>query len=276
MRCVQSSWFGFYALRAAARSILLGINHLIASVNALDSKLNAPALFSAYSAAFQVLHGYLALEARVICDEQPSQSIPTPLRAVLARHGKWVIEGTQRTHTSRWIEIERTVRETGGQRELPTYFEPLFRQLCFERCQEGVTLDDLIRVPPNTRKIPMLQYISEFMRAIPQARHVAAYQSFGDDPWLVEGLINRDAFGGDLGRQAATFAMFATEFMEDVAYRTVEIMEEVSWSEVTSKLFVLSAMIPWFDEPQVDRAPSKIRQLLKYIWNRASPISLPS
>jgi|SRR5688572_4157065 hypothetical protein len=44
VRCIQQDWFGFYAMRVAARSVLQSINFLSAAALSAENDLNAPAV----------------------------------------------------------------------------------------------------------------------------------------------------------------------------------------------------------------------------------------
>lgn len=100
MRCIQQDWFGFYAMRVAARSVLQSINFLSAAALSAENDLNAPAVANAYAGSFLLLHAYLALEGRVYCESASDTGDPAPVMVVLSR-GKWAVDGSKRARAAR-------------------------------------------------------------------------------------------------------------------------------------------------------------------------------
>lgn len=269
LACAQCSWFGFYALRAAVRGVLMSVNHLTAAVSNHRQKLHGPATVNAYTAAFHVLHGYLALEGRVIYDPGPGGDLG-PVRVVLTQKGTWSVENTKRNHRSPWLELKSTLSKRKGRVELPTYFEQLFEYTCSRRYRPGIKLIEKLR-NPNVGLVPMRERLDEFLPRIAELRHIAAYGSFGDDPYLTEALWNNDATGGDFGRQVTRVIVFATQFLEDVAGRVADLVDLLDWSPHSLKLFGLSVLLPDFDEPVTDGLGGDLRDHVERVRRTTKP-----
>jgi hypothetical protein len=253
LTCVQESWFGFYVARAATRSVLQATNHLAAAISAHENGLYAPSIVGSYNAAFLALHGFLALEGRVLVpgtagfDEDERDRL-----AVLTRGGRWVFEYRDRKHTSRWLEVERTIVETGGNGDLPGYFEPLFLFLCEPVYDHTVPLEEKLQ-DPESFLLPMRRRIADVLKAIPQVRHAAAYQSMGVPVTYLDAIYFRDIEEPYFGILSEYMLTFTHAWTADVAGRCEALLLDASWSDSSSAYFASSCLSPWFDPPHVER-----------------------
>lgn len=268
-RCVQSEWFGFYALRLAARSLMQAANFLVASMNVFQIGLNAPAVTLAYNAAFLTLHGYLALDGRVYCEDRTGLQEANHWNVTLTSDGKWAIAGIKRDHMSKWMLLKRTVYEMGGQ-ELPHYFNSLFHCLCRPRYEPHMTLKDIIRNRSagleGVGLIPMSERLDEFLSLIAEARHIANYEGLGDDARVVDAMVNGEG-GGDLSETAKAFLVLSHDFVEDVAARTRALLAEVPWEQTSRQFWCMSCLYPFFDEPRHHLLRDPVQELVRDIWN---------
>jgi len=262
--CPQADYFGFYALRNAFRGVLLGANYLASGQAILVQSLYGPAVTLFYTASFHALHSFLALNGRVVIELTPTkkghaEDIGDMVIAILNKKNQWIFEPRKRSHVGRWLELESIFAPR--KYEIPAYFKDLFDYFFTGRghykCK--VPLKEYVRRTSKGEKIsPGTPYevrdkLKEFLRMVAETRHIAMYESFGSDPVVVEGLINRDIFSTrGIDRQANQFERFATTFFQDITERLNWLIEQIEIEkDVRSWLFVSVYTQP-FDEPEYD------------------------
>jgi len=142
---VQQDYFGFYALRNSGRGLLASIEFLRASSELLRGGYCGPSVVLSYSAAFQLLQAYLALNGVAVFN--PSRGLPfvrmerngsysagysrfahKAITAVLATEGHWTFAKNERpfSHLHRWMLLARTFAPPA---EIPRYFRDVFEYL---------------------------------------------------------------------------------------------------------------------------------------------------
>lgn len=271
----QQGAFGFYALRAGLRGVLLAVNYLIAANRLSDDKIYGPSVLCAYAAAFQGTHSWLALHGRVFVDpaywpssertHSSSDEVKTVL-AVLSINNKWCFQVGRQNHGSRW----REVRDLAIARHelLPCYYECVFDAIYGPGCRHPMqNLDDLL-TDGAAKAEPLhavleepgrfgqgwttaTEVLEDLFSALPKVRHRALYGSFGGDLHLTNALVNGDATDGDLGAQADLFYLFASELLLDVSQRWLALVKDASPSKEVCKWLFVSTHYPWFDPPRI-------------------------
>jgi hypothetical protein len=129
LQCAQIGYFGFYALRAILRGILLSVNHLSAAKLSADHELYGPSIASAYAAAYHATGSLLALHGHVFCEFEDNIITGTRnelgmVAVLLTRKSTWICEHRNRTHRTRWLELAQVYRSTIE--ELPECFNQVF------------------------------------------------------------------------------------------------------------------------------------------------------
>jgi hypothetical protein len=295
IRCFQQDVFGFYALRAGLRGTFLAVNHLIAADHLITKKCYGPSVLCAYASAFQSLHGWLALQGRVFVDPAywpvADDALPPDDRktvlATLSTRNEWRPNIGKRTHQSRWYQLQELV--TSRHSTLPSYYEVIFGGLYgFQGRHPPQTLEDLLsggkaEAEPlssiledparfDRRWSTTEDVLRDFFSRIRNARHGAAYESFGDDPFLTEALVNRDATSGDLGRHAKIFCLFASELLSDTSQQWAAILQAASPSQEVRKGLFVSTYYPWFDSPKtLELKPSGLRDTMIFLQHAIRP-----
>jgi hypothetical protein len=271
--CEQAEYFGFYALRAALRGCFLAPNHLSASVILLQHELFSPAVLASYTAAFHALHAFLALHGRTIVDT-PARSRGSGqgdasrslVIAVLTRNNEWTFEGEARTHKAQWLQLKQVWAAKSA--TIPGYFEELFDYLFHGVWEhpEGLTRSEQLvavlegRIKREELRPRLRQHLDGFLSLIAEIRHLAVYCSFGEDPGVVEALVNRDTFStAGIEKQAQELVLFASRFLTDVASELCAVIRSTEVPQALRTKLYLAVHLPWFDQIQLAKCPDCVR-----------------
>ena len=114
-----------------------------------------------------------------------------------------------------------------------------------------------------------LANLEMFLKRIPEIRNLAIYRASGEDPHIVDALVNSDAFSrAGIEQQATEVALFSQELLGDVARATRTLLEEASAIQPRHKLLLLLGTgFPWVDEPRLEQwGHNPIREDLGAIW----------
>ena len=287
--CAQHDFLGFYVLQQSVRQLLKSVNFYIAG-NLLNSNgLYGPGIASHYSAAFHGLHALLALEGHVIFDStfwpiasrRPKYFGEIRFAALLTRHNKWVFEKRSRNHLAIWAEVAQAYN--ARLHELPSCFHELFHFMYRGEYEEEFTLDNIAEALNDTPlddwsgeyqqpfRVKLDDRCSEFLQRISETRHRSVYESFGEDPHVVFGLVNRECFSTEgIDNQAVAFGQFCESLMTDVASDTLRIAQSLTVSAEIANAFFLTTYMEPFDKPRVDQIPgAKLRDVMTRICNWA-------
>lgn len=238
-------FFGFYAMRAVVRGVLLGTPFLRAGQLLLKDRLKSPAVSMFYTAAFHALGSFLSLRGRVVIEEPRGPieihtgknspgltygSLPNDPPVILAKltsHNAWVFERRTRSHRSRWQELDHARIEDKGR--LPGYFEHFLSYV------DSYGPDE------------MGSDMKEVLRGICDMRHAALYSAFGSDDFAVDLAINRESNGGGTELKAQAFADFSASLLLDVTTQTNELLHDLCIAPDIRKSLVACTLFPVFD-----------------------------
>ena len=258
VRCAQQGYLGFFVLRQAIRCLLLGVNYQVAGDLMLQTGLYGPAVASYYTAAYHVLHSFLALEGRVLFDtaiwpipsRRPPQDRHQPYIALLTVHNSWVFEPRPRNHRRKWLEVKQAFASLPD--ALPACFHKLFGYMYHGVFQRGVDLLETIKNPDKYR-VRLADRFEDFLTRIAETRHLSIYGSFGSDPNVVDALWNGDVFSTrGIENQAVQFGEFSGSLLMRVASDVKGIMGRLSLNQKLHNALTLSIHYLPFDDPQSD------------------------
>jgi hypothetical protein len=232
------------------RGVLMAVNFQAAAERALADELYGPAVTASYTSAFHALHGFLALHGRVFLDMlwRPGDSHVTT--GVLTRHNEWIFERRPfAAHRGRWCELQQIF--IGREEDAPACFHELFDFLFRGRHQSGIPLIEIIK-NPNRYRLRMPDRFEDFLGQISEARHAAIYAAAGEDPYVVEALVNRDTFSSlGIDGHARAFVAFAEGLLRTTTDEILARFGEIKASPGVRTLFSLGVRMPWFDEPKL-------------------------
>jgi hypothetical protein len=213
----QESFFGFYAIRNIVRGSFLGLRFLQAGDHLRSGKYIASSVLSYYTAAFHLLHGFLALEGRVfigpvlgppvITKSSTHASLnygylekhPKAIVGILTRNNKWKFEPRTRSHSSHWRELESVFNRRRD--NLPEYFDSFF---------------DYLLSYGSSRHSDDNSFVQEGLKRFADVRHEAVYGGFGFDNFVYDELMNKDRYsfyGIDL--KSKEYREFAVRLLAD-------------------------------------------------------------
>jgi len=275
----QSDFFGFYVLANAIRSMLRGINFIIASQCLLESKLLAPSVALSYTAGFHGLMAYLALEGHPFFEDRSfawaeKQSDDTLVivappdnlllvSAILTKNNIWSFKNRDRFHKVFWRELLQLFNKPSY--TIPQYYRDLFEYLFWGRQKEqklGVeALKKRIENPAlyEANKLQLEDAKKEFLDRIAEVRHTALYGGFGEDPRVVEAMWNNDATSSSgIERQAVKFYSFSEAILDHVSSNIVDLISLLNPIVSVRNALCICTYMRWFDTPISDRVPHKI------------------
>ncbi|HVR06895.1 MAG TPA: hypothetical protein VMW75_02505, partial [Thermoanaerobaculia bacterium] len=176
----------------------------------------------------------------------------------------WKYEERARGHVKRWLELSHLFCRSDF--EIPVYFRHFFRQLFPTLRKPGATIMDTIKGPEGTRA-ELEDNIERFLRRIAETRHVALYRSFGEDPHVVEALVNRETTSiAKLGFQAQAVGVFARSLLAETARAVRELITTISVPHDLRPFVYFGAGQPWTDRPRLDLwLPSESREDIEFI-----------
>ena len=285
MRCVQQSYLGFFVLQQAVRCLLLSVNYHVAGDVLLQTGLYGPAVASYYTAAYHVLHSFLALEGAVLFDtpiwpipsHSPRQDQRQPYIALLTTHNSWVFEPRPRNHRRKWLEVRQAFASSPD--ALPACFHKLFGYMYRGVFQRGVDLLEKVRNPDKYR-VRLADRFEEFLVRIAETRHLSIYGSSGSDPHVVEALLNREVFSTrGIENQTQQFADFAGSFLMCISSDVHAVIRRLNPNPEVRNALMLSIHLPPFDDPQSDSiSVAQVADTVKEIsaWVNADMHSMPT
>jgi hypothetical protein len=274
----QSDFFGFYVLANAIRSMLRGINFIVASQCVLESKLLAPSVALSYTAGFHGLMAHLALEGRPFFEDgcfawaekrsdgtlavvKPPTDLPF-IAAVLRENNTWSFECRKRSHKTCWRELLHLFDKDSY--TIPQYYYALFEYLFRGRQKEqklGVEpLKERIENPAlcEANKLRLEDAKEEFLDRIAEIRHRALYGAFGEDPGVVEAMWNNDVTSSlGIERQTNEFYSFSKAMLDHVSSDIVELLSVLNLIVSVRKALCVCVYVQWFDTPLPDDMHSK-------------------
>ena len=256
VECDDGDQFGFYALAAACRAVLVGTRFLQAGDVLQASEFHAASIVCYYTSGLNMVLSFLALHGRAYVDspwgplrENPDPSSPmreklwpdeASLLAVLSARNRWTFEKRSRTHAARWEEVRRAFEEEG---QLPAPFFDLFEYvLSYGPHQFGGAYRGH-------------DYLTELVhrgsKAVREVRHEAVYKGFGFDEFAVDLIVN-DEGGGNwcgLGLKGEAFRRFCVEMGEMQIQEIVGFLDELApdrWKVWHPSLF-MAVFTPEFE-----------------------------
>jgi hypothetical protein len=290
----QSDFFGFYVLANTIRSMLRGINFIVASRSVLESKLLAPSIALSYTAGFHGLMAQLALEGRPFFEdgsfawaEKGSNGKltliePPPdlllISAILTKNNIWSFRNRNRSHNVFWRELLNLFGKSSY--TIPQYYYDLFDYLFWGRQKEpklGVKgLKEMLENPAlrEANKLHLEDAKEEFLNRIAKVRHMALYGGFGEDPWIVEAMWNNDVSSSSgIERQARKFYSFSEAMLVQVSSELVDLLSHLKLTSSIRKALCVCIYIQWFDTPLIADVPNKllksqVRQIKKWLHGR--------
>jgi len=285
IECAQSDYFGFYILANAIRSILRCVNFAVASRSTLESRLLAPSVALSYTAAFHGLMAHLALEGRSYFEffywaekqtddslEQSDRPRDTPIVvAVLKRNNTWTFECRNRSHKARWRELLQLFAKPSY--TIPQYYHELFEYMFAGRRKMRISLKELLQHPElrESEKLKLEDAKEEFVDRIAKVRHSALYGAFGEDPYVVTALWNRDITSSlGIERQAVSFYSFSEAMLDHVSSDLVELLSAINPNASVRKALCVCVYLQWFDTPLMDKVPreayeSRVRWIKRWL-----------
>lgn len=273
----QSDFFGFYVLANAIRSMLRGINFIVASQCVLESKLLSPSVALSYTAGFHGLMAHLALEGHPFFEngcfawaEKRSDGTlavvkpPTDLlfiAAVLKKNNTWSFDCRKRSHKTCWRELLQLFDK--GSYTIPKYYRDLFEYLFRGRQKElGVrAVMESIKNPAfrEANKFHFEDAKKEFLDRIAEIRHRALYEAFGEDPGVVEAMWNNDVTSSlGIERQAVEFYSFSEAMLDHVSLDIVDLISLLNPIISVRNALCICTYIQWFDTPISDHVPHEV------------------
>jgi hypothetical protein len=256
--CAQEHVFGFYVLQQMMRSLFMSINHVHAGDTLLTTGLHASSTICHYAAAYHALHAFLSSIGRVFLDSVVNERNPLGISdegkksiiAVQSKHKKWSFECRSKTHKTHWREIDNVFGKCPE--HLPHYFHDLFKHIFHGEYRVGGSILDRIN-DPEKYMISIDDKFKEFLKRIPNMRHVAQYHTMGSDPFLIEMVMNGDAISENgIEGQATCIGDFSAAMLEDSARFLKTVCDGLEMRQSVHKALCLTSSIPYFDEPKLD------------------------
>ncbi len=192
LRCPLDSIFGIYLIAAAIRGILVGLRFMQAGDLLHENRYLAAALNLYYTASFQLLRSFLALNGRVLINRvmgplrivkrKDSRGLtydslePTPevIIAILTRNNVWKFEPRGRSHSAMWKELKQVFGRHNY--EIPDYFYHFFEYIC--------------SYGPDS--LPYDKHVEVGIERLVETRHEAIYEGFAFDDYAWEQKFNLD------------------------------------------------------------------------------------
>jgi len=278
--CTQSDYFGFYALSSAIKSLLRGINFIVASQSTLESGLLAPSIGLSYTGAFHSLMSFLALEGRPHFESfgwarkqsdgnsgvvKKPPELPTMVAAILKVNNRWSFECRTRSHKARWRELLQVF----GKRSctIPEYYRRLFNYMFWGRQKERIPVIDALKNPGILRanRLQLEDAMDEFLDRIADVRHAALYRAFGEDPRVVEAIWNKEATSSSgIEGQAIEFCSFSEAMFAHVSSDVVGLISSLNPKASVRNALRVGIYFPGLDTPRVDDVSSEA--LRSQLW----------
>jgi len=224
---------GFCALAEGVGRMLMSLPYLGCAETAHQSRYLGPSILLYYSAAYHLLHAYLAVHGRVILDnpcpliffdnsdaENSVKTVCLGTEAVIVRrrvcHSGWITESLRRSHERRWKELSSLLIDA---RCLPGCFRDLFAFFCEEyglKC-------------PSDRAL-----IIEGCNLLPKARHQALYGA-----WPIQrsiGLLHKQKhpYWDRVNSRTTAMSQFALSFLEEVLVILNDSLERFAKCDTSS------------------------------------------
>jgi hypothetical protein len=192
---LQEPFFALYGLRAITRGLFIGFRFIQAGNLLYNHHFLAASISCYYSAAFQLLHSYLALNGRIIIDQVNGPPLiikrkssveysyrsldpkPEVIIAILTNSNKWKFESRPRSHSRRWAELKPILEH--NQKNTPDFFLKFFKYILSYGGDLISNLDNLV---------------SEGLNHLTQVRHESIYSGYGYDDFVHDRLMNRDLY----------------------------------------------------------------------------------
>lgn len=210
----QKDFFGFYALKNILRGIYMSLRFIQAGDVLLENRFCALGTFSYYTASFQLLQSFLALNGHVLIElvhgppfvrkkgsysESGHRGIykhPELIIAKLTKENSWKFESRTKTHASRWNEVKPIL--IGYKDKIPGFFLDFFQYI--------LSINDGEYETEAIIDAGLFQLIA--------IRHESIYEGFGYDDDVYVGLLNRELItdkGLDL--KAENYRRFAVSLL---------------------------------------------------------------
>ncbi len=189
--CARADVFGFYVLANAVRSLLRGINFVVAARSTLESGLLAPSIALSYTGAFHGLMTYLALEGRphfeffgwaekqsdgtLVVANRPNEL--AVIAAVLKVNNSWSFECRTLSHKARWRELLHILGKSSY--TIPYYYRELFTYMFWGRQKKRIPLKDTLKNPAlrEANKLQLEDAMSEFLGTVGSALSLSFSES---------------------------------------------------------------------------------------------------
>jgi len=175
----QQDFFGFYALRNAIRGCLVSCRFIEGGNLLNTSGYYALSTIAYYSAAFQLLTSFLAINGKTIVQYPVNSLINTPSKlpeqicAKLTRNNRWNFEGLGLSHKQIWSLLACVFAESYKD-SIPSFFIDFLKYIA--------KLNNKTFEPTN---------LKEIIESVPNLRHQALYAGFGFDRIEYENAMTR-------------------------------------------------------------------------------------
>lgn len=209
----QKDFFAFYGLRNIFRGCIVSCR-FIEGGNLLDkSGFYALAVTAYYSAAFQLLSTFLAINGKIIINS-PHIILPDKsnneefIVAKLPTNDSWIFERLGRNHSVIWRLLSETFTER-YKHGIPNFFSKFLKYVA-----------DLNDLQTNLS-------VQENVVLIPRLRHQALYAGFGFDNQAFKDATYGLIVHGKIDALSKSFKEFVLDFLSYCLKETLAIKSEV-------------------------------------------------
>jgi hypothetical protein len=233
----QKEIIAFYGLRNIARGCLIS-SRFIEGGNLLDeSGFYALSVAAYYSAVFQVLITFLALNGKVIItspvDRQLNiQDVPKQLVAKLSRDNEWTLHGASRDHKAIWGFLSEVFNEN-YKNGIPGFFTEFLMYIA--------------KLNQFTLDLTDKKEVECVVKSIPSLRHQALYAGFGFDRTKFERAIKEQVeYNSQIDTLSKMLKAFAVNLLSYCLEETLILKGKIEMLEGFASLrFILRNSI-WF------------------------------
>ncbi len=215
----QKDFFAFYALRNIIRGCLVSCRFIEGGNLLHTSGFYALSTISYYSAAFQILITFLALNGKVLISypnpllNLTTKTLPDLLIAKLSKdNNTWVFEGLSRDHKTIWRCLSE-VLDNIDKGKIPSFFNDFF---------DYIVENNNLQTNPQDGKT----LLEKTVEKIPDLRHAAIYSGFGFDKIefenAIKGLTGLN-HNTEIDKLSKSLKHFVLEFLSYCLKDTLEI-----------------------------------------------------
>jgi hypothetical protein len=249
----------FYVLPNAIRAIFKAINFYISGDMSLNEKLYAPAVLNFYTSAFHALESFLATNGILYFLpwlEGNTSRYYQRLMVLRYCHGnQWKIEPAEMNHVSRWKELRCFFKDEAS---TPPSFIRLFNYFFnYGMCENSILKNFLPDL--KNKKNDYKDYVDQFLKKIPEIRHLSAYESFGSQPEVYSELLSGKSISiAGIDYQVNLYKSMAKELMT-ISLQTInELINENKFNSLSKKATIATIFYNIFDIPEFKKVPDPL------------------